>query len=414
MEWLTAVKKTLNYIEDHLKDELDIPIVAQSVYISPYYLQKGFQIITGYTLGEYIRNRRLSEAGQELMSGKEKIIDVALDYRWETPESFTKAFTRFHGVNPSQVRNNPDSLKRFLPLRINIDITGGNKMDYVLSPMWSFRVIGFERTFSYENSYKEIPEFWDEICEKYCNHTIYAGLEPSCPEEKAIIDNCIGEYGICIDDMGGGKFRYLIAGRYTGGNVPEGMTVYELPAGEWAKFRITGPMPDALQNINTKIFKEWLPGNPDFEMAGNCCVEWYSCDGYKTDDNYQSAIWIPVRRLSVEAEAKWGDTLEFAQATAKASERTQNENRTAADGLMDIISAFGEIKESDPTDNKAKMLTAELCNYISDNFYDCRKEVFASLGEMYVSDERFRKNIDRKGGEGTAEFVSRCIKEFCK
>ncbi len=171
-------------------------------------------------------------------------------------------------------------------------------MDYVVSPAWGMRFIGFERVFDYETSYREIPAFWDEICEKYCNHTIYAGLAPSCPEEQAIIDNCIGEYAVCIDDgsAGTGRFRYLIAGRYTGGEVPEGMSFVTLPQGEWAKFRCVGPIPEALQSLNTQIFREWLPGNPEWEMAGNYNVEWYSTDGYKTDADYQSAIWVPVKK----------------------------------------------------------------------------------------------------------------------
>ena len=167
-------------------------------------------------------------------------------------------------------------------------------MDYVVSPMWGFKVIGFEREFSYETAYAEIPKFWDEICEKYCTHTIYAGLAPSCPEEHAIIDNCIGQYGVCIDNAG--KLRYLIAGRYTGGDVPDGMTLFEFPQGEWVKFKCKGPMPDALQSLNTKVFKEWLPGNPEFEISGGYNIEWYSCDGEKTDENYESGIWVPVKR----------------------------------------------------------------------------------------------------------------------
>ena len=100
-----------------------------------------------------------------------------------------------------------------------------------------------------------------------------------------------------IDDIGGGKFRYLIAGKYTGGDVPEGMVVYEFPRGEWAVFNCIGPNPETLQRVNTQIFREWLPGNPDYELCGNATVEWYDCvNGEMTDPDYHSAIWIPVRK----------------------------------------------------------------------------------------------------------------------
>lgn len=168
-------------------------------------------------------------------------------------------------------------------------------MDFKITPMFGFKVIGFRKEFAYETAYREIPLFWDEICEKYAN-SLYASGEPHNPYEKAIADNCIGEYGVCIDDLPGDSFRYLIAGRYTGGEVPEGMALYEFPRGDWAVFDCVGPIPDALQSLNTRIFKEWLPGNPDYELYGNANVEWYDCMGEKNDPDYHSAIWLPVKR----------------------------------------------------------------------------------------------------------------------
>lgn len=414
MEWLRTVKKTLFFIEENLFDEIDVNELAEKVFISPFYLQKGFQILTGYSLGEYIRNRRLYEAALKLSETDEKIIDVAFDCGYDSQESFTKAFTRFHGSSPNRIRNNKSLIRRFVPLNINIEITGGNKMNYVVSPMWGFKVIGFERIFSNETAYKEIPLFWDEICEKYCTHTIYAGLEPSCPEEQAIIDNCIGEYGVCIDDVGNGKFRYLIAGRYTGGEIPESMTLFEFPKCEWAKFKCMGPMPESLQTLNTQIFKEWLPGNPDFEIAGGYNVEWYSCDGEKTDENYESGIWIPVKRYENEAKERWGETEEYKQTEEKRSRRTKDANKNTDDGLMEIFERFGELKNLSPDSKDVQNLVGELKKYISENYYECSNVILKNLGLMYVSDERFKENIDRKGGENTAEFVNEAIKNFCK
>ena len=169
-------------------------------------------------------------------------------------------------------------------------------MDCKITKMFGMKLIGFQREFSVENSYGEIPKYWDEICEKYANN-VYAGNPPANAYEQALVDNCIGEYGVCIDEPGGDRFRYLIAGRYAGGEVPEGMTVYEFPAGEWAVFNCVGPIPEALQSLNTRIFKEWLPGNPEYELSGCATVEWYDCvNGETTDPDYHSAIWIPVKR----------------------------------------------------------------------------------------------------------------------
>ena len=169
-------------------------------------------------------------------------------------------------------------------------------MDFKVTPMFPFRLIGFQREFTEENACAEIPKFWDEICERYAAN-VYAGNPPANPCEQALMDNCIGEYGVCIDDVGGGRFRYLIAGKYTGGDVPEGMALYEFPRGDWAVFDCVGPIPEALQSLNTRIFREWLPGNPDYELSGSASVEWYDCiNGEKTDPDNHSAIWIPVRK----------------------------------------------------------------------------------------------------------------------
>lgn len=295
MEWVTSLKQVIEYVEGHLLDNIGADDVADTVHMSSFYLQKGFQIMTGYTIAEYIRNRRLYLSALDIVATDDKIIDVAYKYGYETPESFTKAFSRFHGVPPTQVKKNRTAIKPFLPLTINVMIQGGHEMDYSVEKMSGFKVIGYQREFAFESGYAEIPKFWDEV---YKNKvaSLLAKANPTTLEEETIRNCQIGEFGVCIDDIGGGKFRYLIAGKYTGGEVPEGMTVYEFPDMEWVKFRCVGPMPGALQSVNTKIFKEWLPGNAEFEIAMGANIEWYSEEGNTTDADYESAIWVPVKR----------------------------------------------------------------------------------------------------------------------
>ena len=295
MEWLTSIRGAVSFMETHLRDDIGLEDVARAVNLSPFFLQRGASLMTGVGVGEYLRNRRLYEAALDLQKTGERVIDIALKYGYETPESFARAFARFHGATPTQVREGA-AIRPFLPLIIHLSIQGGSQMDYKITPMFPFKVIGFQRAFDYETSYAEIPRFWDEICEKYANN-VYDGNAPANPYEQALVDNCIGEYGVCIDDMDGGKFRYLIAGKYTGGPVPEGMVLYEFPRGEWAVFNCVGPNPQTLQSVNTCIFREWLPGNPDYELSGTATVEWYDCiNGEPTDPDYHSAIWVPVKR----------------------------------------------------------------------------------------------------------------------
>ncbi|MCR5087865.1 MAG: AraC family transcriptional regulator [Lachnospiraceae bacterium] len=293
MEWLTSIRKAVDYMEEHLEDDISAQDVADQVFASSFFFQKGFSVMTGYGLSEYIRNRRLYRAALDLRETNEKIIDIAYRYRYETPESFAKAFSRFHGASPSQVREGAP-IKPFLPLKIEITIHGGNKMDYRIKTMVGFTVIGFAGVFDGETAYIEIPKFWDEIRVKYANN-VWKGNAPANAIEKAIADNSIGEYGVCVDDIGCGSFRYIVAGIYKGGEVPEGLTVYELPDSDWAIFDCFGQNPKALQEVNTKIFREWMPGNPDFEFPGRVNIEWYGEEDPNSPD-YHSAIWIPVKK----------------------------------------------------------------------------------------------------------------------
>ena len=294
MEWLTAIRKTITYIEHHLHENIGPEDLSREVHISPYLLGKGFAVMTGYSVSEYIRNRRLYLAALALRDTERSVLDIALDSGYDTPESFSKAFARFHGATPTAVRGG-GAFRTFLPLRIQITAQGGSHMECKITKMFGMKLIGFQREFSSENSYEQIPRYWDEICGKYAAN-VYAGNPPANPWEQALVDNCIGQYGVCIDDLGGGRFRYMIAGRYAGGPVPEGMVIFEFPMGEWAVFECVGPNPETLQTMNTRIFREWLPGNAEFELSGNATVEWYDCVGQSTDPDYRSAIWIPVRR----------------------------------------------------------------------------------------------------------------------
>lgn len=125
MEWLQRINQSIRYMEDHLMDELSVEDVSNQIFSSKYNFQRVFHLVTGVTVGEYIRNRRLSLAGRELLLADSRIVDIAMKYHYETSESFSKAFSRFHGISPSDVKTSGARLKFFYPLVINISIAGG-------------------------------------------------------------------------------------------------------------------------------------------------------------------------------------------------------------------------------------------------------------------------------------------------
>ena len=280
MSWVQGIQNAIRYIEDNITDELNYDEIAKQAYISSFYFQRAFSILCGFTLGEYIRNRRLTLAGMELSSGDVKVIDIAVKYGYDSPDSFTKAFTRFHGISPSSARKEGSNLKSSAPLTINFKLEGGKIMDYRIEAKDAFTVIGEVREFNSDTSYKEIPTFWG-------NHFQSGGGE-----------YISGMFGICFDhDEDSNKFSYMIADCVDGkGTMPEKYTKMNLPAKTWAVFPVKGPMPDALQEINTKIWSEWLPNCHEYEMHGNTNIEMYSC-GDTSSADYYSEIWLPVRKM---------------------------------------------------------------------------------------------------------------------
>ena len=284
MEWTEAISKAVAYIETHITEDITVEDIAREIYLSPFYFQKGFSLLCGFTISDYIRNRRLSLAGNELATSEQKVIDIALKYGYDSPDSFTKAFTRFHGVTPSMVQKNEQLLKSFAPLKIKISMEGGYIMDYKIVKKEKFTVVGKSKNFGYENAKEEIPQFWQQFYTEGNGKYV------------------CGMFGINIDEkMGRDTFEYLIADMYNPVmDVPEGFVTKTIPAFTWAVFPCKGAMPEALQDVNKRIFAEWLPALKDYEFAAGYCVEMYE-DPSKyqkgtRDENYYSEIWIPVKK----------------------------------------------------------------------------------------------------------------------
>lgn len=293
MEWTESIRRAIEYIEQHLTEDIHAEDVAARVYISPFYFQKGFSILTGYTVGEYIRNRRLYLAALDIAAGEDSIAELAYKYCYETPESFAKAFRRFHGVNPAVVRKNHSNIRIFLPLQVSIQIKGGSEINCVVEEVPEFTVIGFANMIDYGNSAEEIIDFWN------CFYRKYRYGQPQNDEVFDAVRECgVGKYAVCIpQENHRGKFCYFVAGDYDGRKIPEGMEIFTVPAQLWAKFSAEGALPGAIRSLNSAVYHQWLPGNSEYETA-DCrvsCVEWYS-EGDIDSPAYKSGLWIPVKK----------------------------------------------------------------------------------------------------------------------
>ena len=148
MDWIIGIQRAIDYIEDNLTETINYDEVAKKCYSSSYHFQRVFSILCGFTLGEYIRNRRLTLAGRELATTNVKVIDVALKYGYESPDSFAKAFQKFHGILPSQARSNGSNLKSFSRLVLNFSLEGGTTMNYRIETKPALTLLGYKKRFN--------------------------------------------------------------------------------------------------------------------------------------------------------------------------------------------------------------------------------------------------------------------------
>ncbi len=284
MDWSKGIQNAVDYIEAHITEELDYNMIAKQAACSQFYFQRIFCILCSMTLGEYIRGRRLTLAGNELSAKNSRVIDIALKYGYDSPESFTRAFQKFHGITPSQAKKG-GALKSLSRVSVQIILKGGSIMDYKIVKKDSFTVLEKVEKQSVDDSSNKntIPEFWTRA---RTDGTIDALLAQS-EDSKFIFGVCYGN--IPTDSK---TFDYAIAAPYGGGIIPEGFRINEIPARDWAVFECSGPLPDSVQNAWHKICAEFFPNSgyqPTYEMD----IEAYT-DINVPADKYYSEIWVPV------------------------------------------------------------------------------------------------------------------------
>ena len=277
MDWIRTINNSIAYMEDHLTDRITLEDIAESVNLSVFHFHRAFSILTEMSPADYLRKRRLSQAAAELAAGDEKVIDIALKYGYETPESFTKAFTRYHGVTPAQAKKG-SPIQFMSRYTVRIAIEGGQIMEYRIEKWEEMDLLAHVKSFSAETSETEIPKFWDEY---------YADED---------LRKIPGYLGICSrQKTGGDEFNYGIGCKASDiEGVPEGFKIMHLPEYTWAVFKCVGPMPKAIQDMWEKIYKEWLPVS-DYELIPDVDIENY-LPGDPSSRDYVSEICIPVRK----------------------------------------------------------------------------------------------------------------------
>lgn len=288
MDWITGIQRAIDYIEAHLTEQIDFEVAAKEAYSSSFHFQRVFGILCGYTLGDYIRMRRLSLAAEKLLRTNDKIIDIALEYGYDTPESFSRAFTRFHGITPTEARHG-GNIKSFSRLSVKLILNGGNVMDYRIEKRDSFKVICKKKHVNKpqgDTATLDISAFWEECS---TNGTMEA------LQKYAKFNNLHGILGICFSgEMADSGFPYGIGAEYNGAPVTDSnFDIVEIPAYTYAVFQCKGKMPDAFRNTYKKICSEFFPQNSTYEYGSGIELEVYPSADIQNPD-YTCEIWIAV------------------------------------------------------------------------------------------------------------------------
>lgn len=285
---LKKMNEALEYIESHLDDEVDFKEIERITGTSIYHFRRMFSFLCGMSLGEYIRNRKLSNATFDLLHGGLSVTDTAFKYGYESVDGFSRAFRDWAGISPSEVKKN-NTLKSFPKLSFQLTVRGGMDMEYKIEKKEAFRIVGVSKRvpIQFEGENPEIMKLAQSITpEQREKMRSLANMEPyqvvnasynfddGWQEEKGSLDHMIG----------------FLTTKESGF---DGLDVVEVPALTWAIFSCRGEFPKVMQDTMAKIAAEWLPSS-DYEFVDAPGITF---TGDLSDrSNVYSEIWFAVKK----------------------------------------------------------------------------------------------------------------------
>lgn len=279
MEWVERFNAALNYIEDNLKDQISYEEAAKIACCSPFHFQRMFSYMVGVPLGEYIRRRRMTRAAADLRSQK-KIVDIALEYGYDSPTAFNRAFQSIHGVAPSKAREEGISLKAYPPISFQITVKGEAEMEYRIEEHQAFNIVGIASPMgkTIEENFTIVPQMWER-----------AGKEGVIPRLLPLMTGePKGVLGVssCNEDE---QWQYFIAVAGETNGDPD-FTTHTIPACTWAIFPGEGDMPQSIQELERRIVTQWLPTS-GYEYANAPDIEVYISPD---PANAKYEVWLPI------------------------------------------------------------------------------------------------------------------------
>lgn len=285
MDWITGIKNALEYIENHLTDTLNYSDIAKQAYSSAYNFQRVFSVLCGMTLGEYIRKRRLSRAGEELMVSDLRVIDIAVKYGYESADGFSKAFKSFHGVLPGDVKKTKIRLKSFTPLTIKLSLEGGIMKNYRIEEKAPFTLMGCTKHF--EGS----P---DAECREKQECNFFAGTRQKQELLRQMTDEQDLQFGI-IENISDNGYDFSIAVHASSNTHSENFRRIDASGGRYAVFETEHTAYPTQHHIQLRkdIVCNWLPGS-NYELDSRPEIIVYHWTMPKNNNRYIE-LWLPIK-----------------------------------------------------------------------------------------------------------------------
>lgn len=278
MEWIERLNQAINYMEEHLTEQVDYEELGRIAGCSSYHFQRMFSYMAGMPLSEYIRKRKMSLAAVDLQGGKIKIIDAAEKYGYSSPTAFNRAFQSIHGIAPSAIKTEGVSVKSFPPITFKLTVKGVEELEYRIETKDAFRIVGVSVPLEkeIEKNFAVIPSKWQEIS---MNGTLQklTGMMNAEPMGVLGVSTCNEEE----------PWRYYIA--VSSSKDREEWEEYTVPAATWAIFSGSGTN-QSIQELEQRIVTEWLPTS-GYEYGSAPDIEVYL---NPDPANAQYEVWIPV------------------------------------------------------------------------------------------------------------------------
>lgn len=285
---LKELNHVIDYIEENLTDDLSLELISEYAGVSDYHFRKIFFYLSGLTLSEYIKNRKLSEANKDLLQG-EKVTDVAFKYGYQSIDGFTRAFKKWGGFLPSDVIKKGIS-KSFPKLSFIITVKGGVSMEFRIEDKPAFNLVGVSKRvpMQFEGVNNEIVKLAQSITKEQIEemHALQ-NMEPY----EVVNASYDADANFLKEE---GELTHMIGILTTEDQVSDRLEKVPVKACTWAIFPNEGPFPSTLQETTAKIYSEWL-STSDYEVINVPGFSFTKMNEHKKDYAY-SEIWVPVQK----------------------------------------------------------------------------------------------------------------------